>query len=188
MRQLRSSLAMGVFFGLAPLAAQAQTSGQPEFPQPVMVLSAGAPADLSSVLLQGGGKSPAVAALLNALLLPGVGNFYAGNSGHGLRHLLLHVGGIGVVVVGAAAASDEILTGGTIDEGSVAVLYVGLGIVTVNWVWSIFSGISDANAAGGRSASLGPRLRTLSVSSPTLQALAPAQARRVGLEVVRIGF
>jgi len=181
---------MGLFATLVllPLALAAQEAER-VFPVPVAAFADGAPAPISVALPQSSGeKSAATAALLNALLLPGIGNFYAGNSGHGLRHLGLALGGSAVVVVGIGVwnADDDWERG---DE----IIWTGLAIVAGNWVWSIFSGIEDARAAGrpGRSngvtSLLQPKLVPLGL--PSAVGDTPGVAtHRLGLQLLRVTF
>lgn len=42
-----------------------------------------------------GEKSSVLAGVLSWLVFPGIGSYYAGNSGHGTRHVLVAVGSIG---------------------------------------------------------------------------------------------
>ncbi len=77
---------------LIPMALTAQESER-LFPVPVASLADVVPGTVSLTLPQSsGGKSAAVAGLLNALVFPGIGNFYAGNNGHGWRHVGLALG------------------------------------------------------------------------------------------------
>ncbi len=187
---IRKSILIGVVAVLVSAApATAQTAQSLVFvSQETAVTPAATTFTTQPALQDGGEKSAALAGLLNGLILPGLGNFYAGNNGHGWRHLLIHVGGVGLLVIGAAAATDDILSDGTVDEGSFAVGYAGLAVVGINWIWSIFSGVGDANAANERMAFTGPRLRSLTFASPTVRELVPQTNNRVGLELGSFSF
>jgi len=175
-----------VVFLLAPVALTAQES---ELQVPAATLFASlSPSPVALTPRQSSGeKNATVAALLNALLLPGIGNFYAGNTGHGLRHVGLTVGGAVLILAGAT----ESLEGGAAPDDGEALLVVGGVVLVGNWVWSIFSGISDARAAGSVTST------TASMIQPRLIPLASPQAvgdpsgmatHRLGLELVRFGF
>lgn len=86
-------------------------------------------------------RDPTLAGIMS-FIIPGVGSFYAGNSGHGLRHLGIHLGSY--VLIGAAAASCDY------DCSSNAGM-VGLGALALlaNDVWSIFVAVNDAKAHNG---------------------------------------
>ncbi len=135
-----------------------------------------------------GEKSVALAVLLNALVLPGVGNFYAGNTGHGVRHIGLAVAGAVLVLAGAS----ESLEGGAKPDDGEALVVVGGVILIGNWVWGIVSGIEDARAAGrpgvsssGTASMLQPRLVPLGLPRALVD---PLTKRRLGLQLVRVTF
>ncbi|MFQ5747045.1 MAG: hypothetical protein ACE5HF_07485 [Gemmatimonadota bacterium] len=50
-----------------------------------------------------GSKSPGLAGVLSAFIFPGTGSFYAGNEGHGIRHVVIG----GVSLLGAAASAGD---------------------------------------------------------------------------------
>jgi hypothetical protein len=174
---------------LAPVALTAQEL-KAQVPAATVFASV-SPSPLALTPRQSSGeKSPTVAALLNVLLLPGIGNFYAGNNGHGFRHLAIAAGGGLIFALGAVdalIASDNGPRGG---EGD-ALLVIGGVVLVGNSVWSIFSGISDARAAGS------PAATTASMIRPRLVPLALPHAvgdpsgmatHRLGLQLVRFGF
>jgi hypothetical protein len=173
---------------LIPFAVAAQNSTQ-------LVPVAAAPfSDVSSRPISlippqsNGEKSVALAVALNALLLPGVGNFYAGNTAHGLRHVGLHLGG-GVLVL---AGVGESLEGGAAPDDGEALLVVGALILAGNWVWGIVSGIEDARAAGSSSGSSGASASMLQPQFMPLRASRtlsdPLATPRLGLQLVRVTF
>ncbi len=93
-----------------------------------------------------GEKSPALAGLLSFLIFPGVGSFYGGNSGHGVRHLV--IGGatiIGAVAGLSAACNDDF---NLCDEDDAGYTVGGIFLLgyLVNWVWGGVTAIGDANA------------------------------------------
>lgn len=134
-------------------------------------------------------KDPLVAGILS-WLIPGLGSFYAGNSGHGVRHLVIAVGGYALLVAGAA--SDDCLYG-----DSCGLLYAGAGVIVVNAVWGIVTAVGDANAhnRGAGAARPGrvvgslyvePNIVGLSKQSAPSQALRPVQSS--GLQLLRVEF
>ena len=135
-----------------------------------------------------GEKSVALAVALNALIFPGLGNFYAGNNGHGWRHVGLAVGGGVIFLVGAVEAVEYDFDN---DDGG-ALLVVGALILAGNWVWSIVSAVKDAEAAGRPPSSGGalpsmlrPRLVPLGLDS---EAGGPMGRARVGLQLIEVRF
>lgn len=94
-------------------------------------------------------KSPALAAALS-FMIPGAGSYYAGNSAHGMRHLLILGAGVGVWTMGAAIWAtntvDDCLSGdcdSSNDAGDV-LMAVGVGALVANQIWSIATAIKDA--------------------------------------------
>jgi len=171
---------------LIPLALTAQDSGR-TFPVPVGAFADVAPGPVSLRLPQSSGeKSPALAGLLNAFVLPGIGNLYAGNSGHGLRHLALTVVGGAVAFLGMHKVNST----GDGEAWAVA----GAVVLSGNWVWSIFSGIEDARAAGrpgssngGVASILQPQLVPLGV--PSVLGDPPGVTKhRLCLQLIRVAF
>lgn len=169
-----------------PHQAHAQTL------DPLPGLYVAVPATFSTfdaTLMQGGSKkSPALAGILSWLVFPGVGSYYAGNSGHGTRHLLLGLGTLTVTIVGLAMAVDDIQDDLTIDEGSVTLMLVGLLGYGVNAIWSIVTAVTDASHHNAGIASLiQPGVRILT-SSSGMAPMMPTVDRRVGLQLVRVSF
>jgi len=129
-------------------------------------------------------KEPLVAGLLS-WILPGVGSFYAGNSGHGVRHLLISAGAVTAVVVGASAFDDN-------DEDATlsGVLIVGgLTLAVTNAVWGIITAVNDAHAANrvaGVARYLDPGLVRLVPSTSLVAGFDVAP--RMGVRLVEFGF
>lgn len=133
-------------------------------------------------------KDPLVAGILS-WIFPGIGSFYAGNSGHGVRHVLIEVGGFGLLIAGVAAAEDEILSTGDIQEGSEGLLIAGVAVLLVNGVWSIIAAVGDANAhnrgGGGGRGGLGfESERWVAPSGTSLEGAEP----RVKVRLARLTF
>ena len=131
-------------------------------------------------------KSAWAAGLFNAFVVPGLGNFYAGNDSHGVRHLVIHFTSVGVIVIGAVAAPTD-AAGDPAPEGVTAGLVVAgaLGVVA-NWAWSIFSGVADANAANeGMSMGFEPGVVKLASSATPF---GPIPKARTGIQLFRLSF
>ena len=133
-------------------------------------------------------KSPALAGILSWLVFPGVGSYYAGNSGHGTRHLVIGLGALTVTIVGLAKAVDEIQTDLTVDEGSFALAGIGLLAYTVNSIWSIVVAVNDAGDYNAGIASVIQPEVLILTSSSGMAPIVPKVDRRVGLQLVRISF
>jgi len=103
------------------------------------------PGEASPVAVQArGGKSPTLAALLSWLVWPGVGSYYAGNSGHGTRHLAIGAVAVGVAVPLLVTCDNDGFCDFDNDGARLSVV-AGLGAVYVaNSIWSILTAISDA--------------------------------------------
>lgn len=91
-------------------------------------------------------KSAGTAVFLS-FLVPGAGSFYAGESGHGWRHLIVHLVGYGMVVGGTtscvtAGGEDCSEISGVATAGTVAVLG--------NWVWGMVTANRDAKVFNAR--------------------------------------
>jgi hypothetical protein len=95
-------------------------------------------------------KSPFAAALLS-WFVPGVGSFYAENTGHGIRHVAIHLGGLGFLALQLAAEFPT--------SNSAANVAGGVSVVVLNGIWSIITALGDANAYNRRAAgTVGARL------------------------------
>jgi hypothetical protein len=132
-------------------------------------------------------RSPLVAGVLSGVL-PGVGSFYAGNSGHGIRHIVIWAGAGTVTMVGLAKFV-------ALDSGSgsgVTLFLVGFSALAINDVWAIVTAVGDANAHNaeeGRRAGrvvgslyFDPQIRILGASTGT------ATKTTFGLQVGRLAF
>lgn len=93
----------------------------------------------------GGEKDPFVAGLLS-WVVPGVGSFYAGNSRHGVTHLVTHVASYALILGGAASCTTNYSGAATCSTSSGALVGVGFVALLVNDVWSIFTAVGDARA------------------------------------------
>ena len=90
---------------VAPLTLVAQQEPSERTPQ--FVASFRVSADvLGSASAQADRKEPLVAGLLS-WVFPGLGNFYAGQAGHGWRHIGIEVVGLGVLIAGAVQNADD---------------------------------------------------------------------------------
>jgi hypothetical protein len=92
-----------------------------------------------------GERSGVLAGVLSAFVWPGVGSYYAGNSGHGTRHLLIGVGTAGMMLGGLLAACDDGLSWCATDHAGYYVASAGAIGYLVNWVWSIFTATGDVS-------------------------------------------
>lgn len=123
-----------------------------------------------------GEKSPVLAGALSGLLFPGLGSFYAGNSGHGVRHVVI----AGVTVVGMIAGGSDCELFDDNDDctltGISALLFIG------NWVWSIVVGVNDANDYNRSLSTAGLQF------SPQLIAVRSEGRNTVGLQLLHFGF
>jgi hypothetical protein len=77
--------------------------------------------------------------------VPGLGSFYAGNTGHGVRHLAIGLVSGGVAVGGVAACWHM-----DCSDGAGLLMIGGMVAYAVNAVWSVFVGIADAHAYNRR--------------------------------------
>jgi hypothetical protein len=166
----------------------------------------GVPSVLSGNLVAGQAQGPAPAVRKDPLtagllswLLPGVGSLYAGNSRHGVRHLVIEAGALVVTVIGAAQAVESVDCSGyycTTDSGSWTLYLIGLGGMVGNSVWSIFTAVGDANthnravAPGARqpgrvvgSLYIDPQIRVLGS-----QAAGTGTRTSFGFQVGRVAF
>ncbi len=146
---------------------------------------------------QQGRKNPTTAGLLSGtcLLFPvlpcGLGSFYAGNAGHGWRHLGIGVASYGVMVAGYVSGNCSNF--GCEPEGAgLAVLVVGAIGYTANAVWSIIVAGDDARAhnqrPGKSTVVLAPRVAFgAPLPSGILGARLPVQST-VTLPLVRVTF
>ena len=178
------TVGVAVAVAALPLRAQAQDVAAVYAQSAVSVVFL--PADgAPPAMLQQGTKSPVLAGVLS-WILPGLGSYYAGNSGHGTRHLAIEGVALGVTIWGLAESVDDIISGETDVHPA---LWVGVGALVVNGIWSIVVAVNDANATNAGMASLlRPGISPLLVSSPAVRDLAPQANHRVGLQVGSISF
>jgi hypothetical protein len=98
---------------------------------------------------EGSLKSPTTAGILGGagafVGVPGLGSFYAGNSGHGIRHLA-----IGLVSGGVAAGGVAACWHMDCSDATGMLIIGGLAAYAANAAWSIFVGVADAHAYNRR--------------------------------------
>ncbi|HSM08764.1 MAG TPA: hypothetical protein VLA33_07070 [Gemmatimonadota bacterium] len=82
-------------------------------------------------------RSPVLAAALSGMLWPGMGSYYAGNSGHGTVHAAI----AGAAVLGMIAGSSDCSYFDP--EDACELLGVSAIVFAGNWIWSIFRGVND---------------------------------------------
>ncbi len=140
----------------APYTLEGQTSTPADgvslamLPTPVI----GEP--LGPILQQPGEKSTWLAGILSFFIPFGTGSFYAGNTGHGIRHLVIGGTSFTGMMVGWAIACED-WSEGYCDEDS-AGWYVAGGFALVylgNWIWGTVAAVSDASAYNRRLAEVG---------------------------------
>ena len=137
---------------------------------------------------QPGEKSTWLAGLLSFFIPFGTGSFYAGNSSHGVRHLVIGGTALAGTLVGLAIACDDGLeycnenNGGFWVAGGFALVWAG------NWVWGTIVAVNDAKAYNRQLAEVG--------FAPGLKMLAPVwtathgtvSSPAVGIQLVQITF
>ena len=120
-------------------------------------------------------KNPALAGVLS-VVVPGLGSFYAGNTGHGIRHLAAVPIIIGVTALGLKGANKD---DGEAEAAELLVLAGGIGLLLANSVWSVVTAVSDVNEYN----------RKLSIGRLEFDlALRPLTNSMIGLEIARIRF
>ena len=136
-----------------------------------------------------GRKSPALAGVLS-WLIPGTGSFYAGNSGHGTRHLVLGVITIGGVFAGLSSACEDGVCDA--DDSGIAIAAVSLLGAAVNGIWGIITAVGDAHehndGLAANALQIAPSLRVLTSRAPAGPSGPIANRSRVGLSVLRLSF
>lgn len=116
-------------------------------------------------------KSLALAGVLSAYV-PGLGSFYAGDPGHGVRHLLaVPLGGGLLFVLGSSMG----------DAGAVFGI-AGLAVLLGNWPWAVVTAVRDAQEFNRNAGSAPPE--TWADGTTWL----PARIRPLKIELVRIAF
>jgi hypothetical protein len=145
---------------------------------------------VSPIMQQPGEKSTWLAGILSFFIPFGTGSFYAGNSGHGIRHLVIGGTSFTGMVVGLAIACEGGWSEGYCDEDS-AGWYIAGGFALVylgNWVWGTIVAVNDASAYNRRLAETG--------FAPELKILAPVRTAAygtlssptVGLQLIQVSF
>ena len=139
-------------------------------------------------------KKPAIAGALSFVsgfvLLPGMGSVYAGNSGHGMAHFMVGIVAAGVFVVSINGAFQCYERECTPQQRNNArkresLGPLALGAYVINYLWSIATAVSDANAFNRRpqhlrSLRFQPAVVDLS-SRKTASSSLPSRQRRIGL-------
>jgi len=168
---------------LVPLAtAAAQETAAPAYAALSSTSAAplvGPPATLSR-------KSPTLAGILSWLVWPGVGSYYAGNSGHGTRHLLIQVAAVGAAIPLLVTCDNDGFCDFEHDAVRLSAV-IGLGAIALgNSIWSILTAVNDAEARNAQvdaaTVSFHPNLRPLVASA------GPVRATSLGIGLVTVRF
>jgi len=125
-----------------------------------------------------GSKSPGLAGVLSAFILPGAGSFYGGNEGHGIRHVV--IGGVSAVAVAASAGDCDIVFGS--DDSTCGVFIPSVLVFVGNWVWSIVAAVNDAKTTNRALGASGLRI------APELVVVDSGSGSALGLRLVRFGL
>jgi hypothetical protein len=133
--------------------------------------------DVASIQQAPAEKVPALAGGMS-FLVPGLGSLYAGNSGHGLTHLVVAAGSFAGLL--ATNSSCEIIFAGP-DSNCTGVAFFGIVFVG-NWIWSIATAAKDANAYNRSLYSTGLQV------APDLVAIRSSGQTTIGLQLLRVGF
>ena len=131
----------------------------------------------ASVQPMPGEKSPFLAGALS-FFVPGLGSFYAGNSGHGVPHLAVAAASFG----GMIAQSDCGITLMFSNDNDCTLYLISGGVFIVNWIWSIATGASDAKDYNRSLYTTGLQVE------PALVAIRSGGQSTIGLQVLRFGF
>ncbi len=133
-----------------------------------------------------------LAGILSFFLPYGTGSFYAGNTGHGVRHLVF--GGlttIGFVVSTAVCIDVCSFDGGHGEEAFLAMAVFAAGWLT-NWIWGTIVAVNDANQYNRRLGStalyLGPAIKVLAPHHGVTTGSPGPVTPRVGIQLVRLTF
>jgi hypothetical protein len=132
-------------------------------------------------------KSPTLAALLSWLVWPGVGSYYAGNSGHGTRHVVISAVAVGTAIPLLVTCDNDGFCDFDNDTARLSTV-VGLAAVHVaNEVWSIITAVNDAEdrnySIRSGPVSFAPSITKLAVRLPDGRFTS-----RLGLGVVSFSF
>src|SRR5574341_319106 len=116
----------------------------------------------ASLRAQEAAKSPPVAGTLSFLVPFGTGSFYAGNMGHGVRHLAI---GAGALL--AAGIANHRLSRNDAEVGS-ALVFMGAGATfLINWIWGTAAAVDDARTFNRRHTLLPESKMSLHVAPAT---------------------
>ena len=131
-------------------------------------------------------KSPTLAAILSWLVWPGVGSYYAGNSGHGTRHLLIGVAAVGAAIPLLVTCDNDGFCDFDNDTARLSVV-VGLGAIALgNSIWSIITAVNDAEKRNALvdagTVSFSPSLR------PLVASVGDVRATSLGIGLVTVRF
>jgi len=134
--------------------------------------------DAQQTIVFVGEKSPATAGLLSAIVFPGSGSLYAGNTSRGITHIAVGLASF----AGVKAGADNCGLVFRRSDDNCTLLGVSLGVFVVNWIWSITNGVSDAKKYNREI-----RQKGLQVE-PALVAIRSDGQSRIGLQVLRFGI
>lgn len=121
-------------------------------------------------------KNPGLAGLMSTVV-PGAGSFYAGNGGHGVRHLT--IAGLSALAARSGLRHCEIPFG---DTDGCTVAAVSSVAFIANWIWAITVGVGDARRHNQYLATAGLHL------APELVALDSGGEPGVGLQLLQFTF
>jgi hypothetical protein len=132
-------------------------------------------------------KSPVLAGALSFLVPFGTGSFYAGNSGHGVRHL----------VIGGVALSGMVVIGNLIPDGCDAActefdaFFVAFGVLFLNQVVGTVVAVIDANHfnrdVGSAAFSVSPTF-TVVGREASGNGIATTPTEQVGVRLLQFSF
>ena len=124
-----------------------------------------------------GERSSFLAGFLSAMVFPGVGSYYAGNSGHGTRHLAIGV----ATAAGMFAAASDCNIFAESDSSCTLALVSALAFLG-NAIWSTSVAVGDAKEYN-------QSLRTAGLHiAPQLVAVRSGGDTQLGLQLVSFGF
>ena len=129
-----------------------------------------------------GEKSGFLAGALSGLVFPGLGSFYAGNNGHGTRHVVIAAVAIG----GLAAGGGDCFVLGSLGlndpDEDCTLTNIAAGVYLANWVWAIVVGVNDAS-------DYNRALNTAGVQvAPQFVAIRSGGQGTTGLQLLRLGL
>jgi len=131
-------------------------------------------------------KSVALAAALSFFVWPGVGSYYAGNSGHGTRHVLISVVSAGAAIALLATCENDGFCDFDHDTARLSAAAALGAAYVANWAWSVIAAIGDAEdhnyRIGAARVSLNPGVAALTTPGPF------HQITRTGLRLAQVTF